>query len=73
LIRSPTQGPEARGSAGEHMKRINSPDFILWGDGMFWWFIGGMFVGALLSLFFLAICNACLKETIDDEKERNDT
>ena len=39
-----------------------------------------MFVGALLSLFFLAICNVCLKETIDNEKEtidnekeRNDT
>lgn len=32
-----------------------------------------MFVGSLMTLFVLAICNVCLKDTIYDEKERNDT
>ena len=39
---------------------------------MFWWFLGGMFVGALLSLFFLAICNAWIEEENTDNKNGDD-
>ena len=62
LILSPTQAPEGWGCPGVDTMGINRPVFNLRSDAMIGWFIGGLFIGALITLISIAVCSVNRKD-----------